>query len=164
MVKIVRSISSLIIVTVLILSVIILTLLSASCSNSETENAVNEKVDSQLLTQVNLKKEQLSDPNSDRLEMMQNMGMSVDNLEIHRIFINLYQELTTSQIDELESMGIILYLDSWIPPVGAHATGFLIADMPVDKLEALAVKDYVVGLETAERELQLQNGGRLKLE
>ena len=145
---------------IIAISVIVLTLLPASCSNSETENAVNEKVGSQLLTQVNLRKEQIAEPTSDRLEMMKNMGMSVDNLEIQRIFIHLSQELNTSQIEELEAMGITLYLDSWIPAVGDHPTGFLIADMPIDKLEALAEKDYVVRLATAERQLEPQSGSQ----
>jgi len=140
---------------ILAISLIFSVLLYASCTKEEM---INEKVGSQLLTQVNLRKAQIANPTSDRLEMMQNMGMRVDNLEIHRIFIHLSQELNTSQIDELESMGIILYIDSWIPPVGAHPTGFLIADMPLDKLEELADKDYVVKLDTAERKLEPQKG------
>ena len=123
-------------------------LLFVSCSTVET---VNEKVSSELLAQVSLRKEQIAKPTPDRLEMMTNMGMRIDNLEVQRIFIHLSQELNTSQIEELEAMGITLYLDSWIPSVGAHPTGFIIADMPIDKLTALVEKDYVVRLETAER-------------
>jgi len=57
-------------------------------------------------------------------------------------------------------MNIVLYLDSWIPPVGAHSTGFILADMPIDKLEALAKKDYVVTVDTAERQLEPQAGSQ----
>ena len=139
-----------------------------SCSETETENQVNEhvskKASSQLLAQVNLRKEQIADPTPERLELMQNMGMRVDNLEIQRIFIHLEQALNTSRIEELKAMGLTLYLDSWIPPVGAHPTGFLIADMPVDKLEELAEKDYVVRLDTAERTLKPQNGAKPQVE
>ncbi len=145
------------------ISLILSTLLPTSCSDSEMV-MVNEKVSSLLLAQVNLRKEQIANPTPDRLELMKNMGMGVDNLEIQRIFIHLSQELNTSQIEELEAMGIILYLDSWIPAVGDHPTGFLIADMPIDKLEALAEKDYVVRLETAERQLKPQNGSQLQSE
>ena len=132
-------------------------LLFVSCSTVET---VNEKVSSELFAQVSLRKEQIAKPTPDRLEMMRNMGMKIDNLEIQRIFLHLSQELNTSQIEELEAMGITLYLDSWIPSAGAHPTGFLIADMPIDKMSALAEKDYVVRLETAERQLQPQNGAK----
>lgn len=124
----------------------------------------NEKVSGQLLMQVNLRKEQIAGPTPDRLETMKNMGMRVDNLEIQRIFVHLSQELNNSQIEELQSTGIILYLDSWIPPVGTHPTGFILADMPLDKLEELARKDYVVRLDTAERKLEFKDGNQLQVE
>ncbi len=143
-------------VLIIATSLIFLTLPPTSCTGSDNET-MNKKVSSQLLTQVNRRKEQLANPTPDRLEIMKNMGMNVDNLEIQRIFIHLTRELSPSQIKEIAAMGITLYLDSWIPPVGDHPTGFILADMPVDKLETLAEKDYVVKLETAERQLQPQN-------
>lgn len=118
---------------------------------------MNEKVSGQLLTQVNMRKEQMANPTSGRLEIMKSMGMRLDNLSVQRIFIHLSRELTPAQIAELKTLGIILYLDSWLPPVGDHPTGFLMADMPVDKLETLAAKGYIVKLETAERVFQPQN-------
>jgi len=138
------------------------TLLSVSCSYSD-EDALDEKGSSLLLTQINLRKEQIADPTPDRLELMKGMGMRIDDLEIQRIFIHLSQELNASQIEELDAMGIILYLDSWIPPVGVHPTGFIIADMPIDKLKGLAEKDYVVRLDTAERQVEPQSGSQPQL-
>jgi hypothetical protein len=132
-------------------------MLLTSCAQADI---INDKVSSQLLAQVNLRKEQIAAPTSDRLELMKKMGMSVDNLEIQRIFIHLAEELNFSQTTELGAMGITLYLDSWIPPVGAHPTGYIIADMPVNKLEELTAKEYVVALDTAERELKPQEGNR----
>ncbi len=134
-------------------SLIFLPLLPVSCTRSDN-SMIDEKASSQLLTQVNLKKEQIANPTSERLRTMKEMGMNVDNLEIQRIFIHLTQTLTPAQGKELKAMGIILYLDSWLPPVGDHPTGFILADMPVNRLEELAEKDYVVRLETAERQLQ----------
>ena len=139
------------------ISLILSILLSVSCTRSDSDT-INEKVGSQLLTQVNLRLEQIDNPTTERLEIMKNMGMRVDNLEIQRIFIHLSQKLNTSQIEELEAMGIILYTDSWIPPVGAHPTGFILADMPVEVLGELADKEYIVNLDTAEVELQPQSG------
>ncbi|MFC2005262.1 hypothetical protein ACFLUY_03455, partial [Chloroflexota bacterium] len=108
----------------------------------------------------NLRKEQIANPTSDRLDIMKNMGMSVDNLEIQRIFIHLTRELNPAQIEEIETIGITPYPDSWIPPLENHPTGFIIADMPVNSLGKLTEKDYVVRLETAERQLQPQNGAQ----
>ena len=130
-------------------------LLPVSCSNSET---INEKISSLLLTQINLKKEQIDNPTDERLNTMRQMGMMVDNLGNQRIFIHLEHELNDAQVKELQNMGLTLYLDSWIPPVGAHPTGFILADMPVEVLGELADKEYIVNLDTAEVELQPQTG------
>jgi hypothetical protein len=54
-------------------------------------------------------------------------------------------------------MGITIFLNSWIPPVNNQPTGFLLADVPVDKIDALAAKKYVVRLDTAEKQLQPQS-------
>ena len=121
---------------------------------------VNEKVSSQLLAQVNLRNAQIADPTPDRMTMMKELGMNVENLGIQRIFIHLTRELTPSQIEEIKAIGITLYPDSWLPPVGSFPTGFMMADMPVDKLPELTRIDYVVRLETAERQLQPQNDAR----
>ncbi|MFC2011411.1 hypothetical protein ACFLUR_03880 [Chloroflexota bacterium] len=142
-------------------SLIFLTLFPTSCTDSDNDTMnENEKISSQLYTQISLRKEQIANPAPDRLEIMKNMGMSVDNMEIQRIFIHLAQELNPSQIEEIETMGITLYLDSWIPPVGDHPTGFLTADIPIDRLEELTEKDYVIRLETAEHQLQPQIGAK----
>ena len=69
-----------------------------------------------------------------QVDILQAMGMRVDDLDKQTVFIHLAQEPSQSQIEQLEAIGITLYLDSWIPPVAAHPTGFIIADMPVDKL------------------------------
>jgi len=143
------------------IAVVILVLGPTSCAKTDT---TSEKASSLLLAQVNLRKEQIANPSADRLEIMKNMGMRVDNLEIQRIFVHLSQELNNSQIEELQAMGLTLYLDSWIPPVGGHPTGFILADMPIDKLEALAEKDYVIRLDTAERELEPQASSQPQVE
>ena len=87
---------------------------------------------------------------------MQTMGMRTDYLGTQRIFIYLAQQLTPAQITELTGLGITVYPDSWIPPVGNHPTGFVLADMPVDKLDELAAEDFVIRLDTAEQQLQPQ--------
>jgi len=135
---------------------VFLTLVPVSCTRPDN-SMINNKVSSQLLTQVNLRKAQIASPTPDRLTMMKGMGMNVDNMGIQRVFIHLNQPLNQPQIKELQTMGVTLYLDSWIPPVGSHPTGYLVADVPVDKLPELTKKDYVISLETAELQLQPQN-------
>jgi len=144
---------------VISVGLIMSTLSLLSCTRGDSE-VIEEKVSAQLYTQINLRKEQIADPTSDRLEIMNNIGMSLDNLESHKIFIHLIQKLNASQVEEIEAMGITLFLDSWIPPVGNHPTGYLTADMPIDRLGDLTQISYIVRLETAERQFQPQNGAK----
>ena len=116
------------------------------------------KISALLSLQVGAKVRcQQAPPTVDELNMMKQTGMRTETLDMQRTFIHLAQELTAWQIDELETMGITPYSDSWIPPVGDYPTGFIVADMPVDKLDELAGKDYVVRLDTAEQVLEPQN-------
>ena len=55
-------------------------------------------------------------------------------------------------------------MDSWIPPVGAHLTGYIIADMPVDALDELVEREYIIKLDTAERLLEPQAGSGPQVE
>jgi len=144
-------------VLIVVTGLLFIPLITGSCATPE-EDMVNEKVSSQLLTQINLKGEQLADPTPERLEIMKTMGMNTDNLKIQRIFIHSLQALSPSQIEEIEALGITIYPDSWIPPVGSHPTGFVLADMPLDSLNKLTQFEYVARLETAERQFQPQNG------
>ena len=144
------------VVLIMGVGLVLFQVIPVSCTRSDN-SMINEKVSSQLLNQVTLRKAQIADPASDRLTMMKGLGMNVDNLGIQRIFIHLNQALNPAQINELEAMGITLYLNSWIPPVGSHPTGFIVADMPIDKLAKLTRMDYVVKLETAEQLLEPQN-------
>jgi hypothetical protein len=141
------------------LGIIVLTLMFFSCTG-QSSTPISEKVSSQLSAQINLKQAQIDAPTPERLKTMRDMGMNTDNLQLQRIYIRLNKELTQSQIDELKGLGITLYLDSWIPPLSNHPTGFLLADMPIGKLAELTQKEYVVSLDTAEVQLQPQNDFR----
>lgn len=78
-------------------------------------------------------------------------------LNHEKVFLRFSRQPTPAQLSELSLLGVTAYPDSWIPPAGNHPTGFILADMPVDKLDALAAKNYVVGMDTAEHVLHLQN-------
>jgi len=112
------------------------------------------KATSLLLMQINLRRQQLADPTLERLEQMQARGMNTEDLEMQRVFIHLAQEPTVGQLDDLEEMGIIPYPDSWIPSAEGPSSGFLVADMPIDKLDELSDKAYIIQLDTAEQPLE----------
>jgi hypothetical protein len=90
------------------------------------------------------------------MNQMQQMGMQTADLNVQLIYIYLAQKLTTDQAAELTALGITLYPDSWIPPVSNHPDGFMLADMPVNKIDQLAAKDCVIRLDTAEIQAQPQ--------
>jgi subtilisin family serine protease len=74
-----------------------------------------------------------------------------------KVFLYFTQKPTATQISELADQGVTAYPDSWIPPVGNHPTGFMLANMPVDKLDMLAAKNYIVQMDTAEEMAYPQN-------
>lgn len=146
-------------ITLLLVSlIIIISATCISCSNgTPSENPLTAtKASALLVRQVTLRREQLASPSSERLAQMESLGMRTDNIGAQRIYIYLSQQLTATQVNELRSLNITLYVDSWIPPVANHPKGFLLADMPVDKLDALAVKEYVLKLDTAETKVEPQ--------
>jgi hypothetical protein len=112
---------------------------------------VDAKVSGLLHLQIELRRMQIADPKEERLEQMKALGMRVEDLDTQSIFIYFAEEPTAVQVKELQDLGINLYLDSWIPPVGNHSGGFMLADMPIDKLDELASTSYVEKLDTAER-------------
>ena len=139
----------------------ILGLTASSCADSSpiivTPSITQSKAASVLLLQISLRKEQLASPTPERLAQMQAQGMNTAILGVQRIYLYVQQQLSPAQTSELQALGITVYLDSWIPPVGNNPNGFYLADLPVDKLDALAAKDYVVRLDTAEKSLQPQS-------
>jgi hypothetical protein len=112
------------------------------------------KATSRLLLQISLRRQQLADPTPERLEQMQAMGMNTEDLRIQRIFIHFTQEPMAEQLDELEALGITPYPDSWIATAGGPSAGFMVADMPIDKLDELMGKAYIIQLDSAEQELE----------
>ena len=112
------------------------------------------KATSLLLLQLHLRRQQLADPKPERLEQMEAMGMRMEDLEIQRVFIHLAQEPSAQQLGELEAVGIIPYPDSWIPSAEGPSAGFMVADMPIDQLDELAGKAYIIQIDTAEQLLE----------
>jgi len=127
--------------------------INTSCASQDTPQ---NKVNTALSLQIQFREQQISHPTTENLGQMKAMGMRTDNLSLQRIYIRLYKPLTAGQADELKALGLTLYPDSWIPPAGSSPTGSMLADMPVDKLDTLAAKDYVIGLDTAEQAAHFQ--------
>jgi hypothetical protein len=110
------------------------------------------KVSSLLQRQIELRRQQIADPSDRRLEQMKKDGMILDDIGVQRVFIYMKAQPSLDQQQEMAGLGIKLYPQSWIPPVGNNDSGFFLADLPVNKVEALAALEYIVRLDTAERQ------------
>ncbi|MCX5994203.1 MAG: S8 family serine peptidase, partial [Chloroflexi bacterium] len=73
------------------------------------------------------------------------------------VFIYTNSRPDAAQVADMASAGVTAYADSWIPPVGEHPQGFITATVPVDKVNDLAAKNYVVRLDSAERQSYRMN-------
>jgi subtilisin family serine protease len=81
----------------------------------------------------------------------------LNNVNSEMVYIYFAEQPSADQISDLKSLGITVYPESWIPPVGNHPNGFILAEMPTDKVNVLEAKSYVMTLDTAEKEYEYQN-------
>jgi subtilisin family serine protease len=126
------------------------------------KDPVDSKISGRLAMHVRVKSEQVSggiSPQSYGMNDRTRELISADQngLNLERVFIYFSEQPGPAQIDELISLGIKPYPETWLPPVGNHPYGFILADMPIDRLGNLAGKNYVTRIDTAERQVQCQN-------
>ena len=149
------------------LSLILATLILGSflqaptlAQNPQPGYKVSSLLSLQVETKLRLAQGELPGEMASILRLSQNSQQPTKastGLSTQRILIYLAEPPGQPQIEELEALGLSLYLDSWVPPTGSHPQGFIIADMPVDTLYKVASQDYIARLDTAERMLEPQN-------
>ena len=118
---------------------------------------VEKKVSGLLQLQIQLKKSYKEQPTSERIKVMRRMGIKTDEIDKQLVYIHSKRKLTSSRIASLKEIEVIVYEDSWVPPLENHPTGYVIASMPVNRLYDLARKTFVIRLETAEKMLLPKN-------
>ncbi|MEW6142746.1 MAG: S8 family serine peptidase [Chloroflexota bacterium] len=74
-----------------------------------------------------------------------------ENLTHEQVFIYFAQRPTARQVSELAAIGVTVYPESWMPPVGKHPTGFVLADAPVDRIGDLAARADIARIDSAEQ-------------
>jgi subtilisin family serine protease len=112
-------------------------------------------IDSSLHRQIDEKLQMLQKTGADEDRSLMSPQMvdeqNISPPDTQNIFIFSAARPGPDEIKELESLGLVVYEDSWVPPVGSHPAGFLSADMPVDKLYQVADIPFIVRMSTAER-------------
>jgi subtilisin family serine protease len=61
------------------------------------------------------------------------------------------------EIQDLQNLGLVCYLNSWIPPLPNHPYGFILAELPPSELINMLRYDFVQKVGTAEEEAYPQN-------
>ncbi|MFO8009634.1 MAG: S8 family serine peptidase [Dehalococcoidia bacterium] len=119
---------------------------------SVAENRIDpaSKIEGLLALQVDMKLHGIqsetgapSGPDADREQ-------AIGAPENQRVFIYFDQEPSSSQLAELESLGVSIHPETWIPPLEKHPYGFLKADIPLTRLYDVAELESVVSMSSAE--------------
>jgi subtilisin family serine protease len=145
--------------------IIILVLLFANISwTPPVKAAVNQpagsKISSLLAMQIKTKLAQAANTAQSAVKPFGDDSPSaaeIAPLNQEEVFLHFAQKPSTSQLKDLSALGVTVFPNTWIPSVGAFTTGFVLADMPVTKLDALAAESYIVTMDTAEQTLSPQN-------
>jgi len=143
---------------------IILLLIEASTipilsgNNYESKDESKSKITGLLYQQIEDKTQYLKNPPIDHeIDITKAIENKKEQLLKQKIFLYFTQKPYNKQIEELEDLGVSIDLASWIPPLNNHPFGFLTADMPIDKLEEIADKEYIKMIDTAEQIYEPQN-------
>jgi len=118
---------------------------------------IEKKISGLLQLQIQLRKSYREQPTSERIKAMQRMGIKTAEIDKQLVYIHLKRKLNPSRIASLKEIGVVVYEDSWIPPVQNHPTGYIIASIPIDRLYDVAKKPFIIRLETAEQVLLPKN-------
>jgi len=143
-----------------VLSLLIGQLLAAAGVSAQDKDQTETKVNSLLEMRIQAKLEKYSFSIFSQEQSLTPVDLSGDEFtdpNYEYIFIRFHEEPGEFETAELASEGITLYPDCWIPPVGDFKTGVMPAKMPVEKLDFLAGRNYVVGIDTAEARFSPQN-------
>ncbi len=141
----------------------------ASAQSERPEITNNPKVNPELHLRVTVKQslQGRAEPSDRLIEEIYPAFTDPEELVSELVYVYMDEPPTESQLEEMKSLGMIPYPETWVPPVGQHPQGFFLTDMPVDRLEQLAAKEYITRLDTAERQVFPQNdvaGGVMNLE
>lgn len=120
---------------------------------TEKSSRIEKKISGLLWLQTQLRNSYREQPTSERLSAMQKLGMKTVEAEMDRqmVYIHVKRKLSAAKIASLKKIGVVVYEDSWIPPLENHPTGYVIASVPVSRMYDLSAKTYVVRLETTEQ-------------
>ncbi len=117
------------------------------------QGPADSKISSLLDIQVKEKNRRLGagrTPRPANTASPQSAGSTLSTVQTQKLFLHFDRYPVPAQVSELESLGVTLYLSSWLPPTPNHRTGFMYAEAPVGAIPDLAGRSYVSAMQSAE--------------
>ncbi len=97
------------------------------------------------------------DPSAENITRLQACNLSLEDDPELKVFLH-FSDLPMGKLkDDITRMGVRLYEHSWIPPVGASSTGFMLAKVRASRIKELAKSGLVQRVTAAYRKLQPLN-------
>jgi subtilisin family serine protease len=97
-------------------------------------------------------------------ERLQAVSKHPEILESEKVLVHIYISFYPSMIQTglLDKLGVVLYPDTWIPPLENHPLGFFLAELPPLKILDVLSLPFVKRVDTAERTAEPQNNNAYK--
>jgi subtilisin family serine protease len=96
-------------------------------------------------------------PASRYVDRLSGSGLTTDFEQQLKVFLHFSQFPDSKTILELQSREVRLFEPTWIPPVGAHATGFMLGSVKASQIRALVKDNLVIRIGAAYRQLRPLN-------
>ncbi|RPI65591.1 MAG: hypothetical protein EHM44_00060, partial [Ignavibacteriales bacterium] len=90
---------------------------------------------------------------------LKQLNPGIEDEKLDNIILTIYfdEKPAPSEFNRIENIGVELFPESWIPPMQNHPYGFMIAKVPVDKVNILLAENSVVKIGSAETLLEPNN-------
>ncbi len=97
------------------------------------------------------------DPSAENINRLQACNLSLEDDPELKVFLHFSDLPMGKPKDDIIQMGVRLYEHSWIPPVGANSTGFVLAKVRASRIKELVKTGLVRRVTAAYRKLQPLN-------
>jgi subtilisin family serine protease len=84
-------------------------------------------------------------------------GIEDEKLDYILLTVYFSEKPSVDKMLSLENKGVELFTESWIPPLENHPYGFMIAKVPVDKVNTLLSENSVIKIGSAETLSEINN-------
>lgn len=119
--------------------------------------AVIDGLDPTLVRDLHLIERYQADPCTKNLARLKACNLPLESDPVLKVFLHFVNQPDSKRINNLREKAVRLYEDSWIPQVGAHHTGFLLAYVKASQIKVLLKEVLVRRVTAAYRQLQPLN-------